>query len=113
MITIRSSISSRKCTSLFKRCLATLQNTPKKGDRVVVAMSGGVDSSVSAALLKQQGYQVQGIYMRNWDTADERGVCTSRQDWEDVQKVCQHLNIECHHVDFVKEYWNDVFENVG
>jgi tRNA (5-methylaminomethyl-2-thiouridylate)-methyltransferase len=110
MISTRSFISTRKCTSLFKRCLTTLQPIPQKGDRVMVAMSGGVDSSVSAALLKQQGYQVQGIYMRNWDTADERGVCTSRQDWEDVQKVCQQLKIDCHHVDFVKEYWNDVFE---
>lgn len=110
MISRRSFISTTKCTSLFKRCLATLQSRPQKGDRVMVAMSGGVDSSVSAALLKQQGYQVQGIYMRNWDSSDERGVCTSRQDWEDVQKVCQHLDIDCQHVDFVKEYWNDVFE---
>ncbi|KAI8373506.1 tRNA methyl transferase [Choanephora cucurbitarum] len=73
-------------------------------------MSGGVDSSVSAALLKQQGFKVQGVYMRNWDTSDERGVCTSREDWEDVQKVCRILEIECEHIDFVKEYWNDVFE---
>ncbi|KAI7901086.1 tRNA methyl transferase [Cokeromyces recurvatus] len=73
-------------------------------------MSGGVDSSVSAALLKQQGFDVQGIYMRNWDTSDERGVCTSREDWEDVQKVCHHLDIPCQQVNFVKEYWQDVFE---
>ncbi|KAI8991402.1 tRNA methyl transferase [Mycotypha africana] len=105
-------MTTRKCTSIFRRCLSILQqqkNKPQKGDRVVVAMSGGVDSSVSAALLKQQGFNVQGIYMRNWDTADERGVCTSQQDWEDVQKVCQKLDIPCQHVDFVKEYWNDVF----
>ncbi|KAI8983526.1 tRNA methyl transferase [Pilobolus umbonatus] len=73
-------------------------------------MSGGVDSSVSAALLKQQGYKVKGIYMQNWDTTDEQGVCTSKEDWEDVQKVCEVLNMECQFVDFVKEYWVDVFE---
>ncbi|CEP18931.1 hypothetical protein [Parasitella parasitica] len=100
---------SVKCTCVFRRCLTTLR-APQKGDLVVMAMSGGVDSSVSAALLKKQGYHVRGIYMRNWDTSDEKGVCTSREDWQDVQKVCQRLEIDCEHVDFVKEYWNDVFE---
>ncbi|CEI90707.1 hypothetical protein G6F70_003430 [Rhizopus microsporus] len=92
-------------TRLLQKSYSTLNN-----NRVVLAMSGGVDSSVAAALLKQQGYDVQGIYMRNWDTSDERGVCTSREDWEDVQRVCEILKIDCQHVDFVKEYWNDVFE---
>ncbi|KAF7726262.1 hypothetical protein EC973_008972 [Apophysomyces ossiformis] len=73
-------------------------------------MSGGVDSSVSAALLKNQGYHVEAIYMRNWDTADERGVCTSAEDWQDVQKVCEHLKIHCRQIDFVKEYWTEVFQ---
>ncbi|RCH80890.1 hypothetical protein CU098_006857 [Rhizopus stolonifer] len=76
----------------------------------MVAMSGGVDSGVSAALLQQQGYDVCGIYMRNWDSRDERGVCTSDKDWEEVQKTCGILGIECDQVDFVKEYWNDVFQ---
>lgn len=111
MISIIRPRSLTKCTSLFKRLLSTTHiKKPKPGDSVYMAMSGGVDSSVSAALLKQQGYQVQGIYMRNWDTSDEKGECTSRQDWQDVQKVCQQLDIPCHHVDFVKEYWQDVFE---
>ncbi|KAI9245654.1 tRNA-specific 2-thiouridylase [Phascolomyces articulosus] len=77
----------------------------------MVAMSGGVDSSVTAALLKSQGYLVQGIYMRNWDTSDERGECTSIQDWQDVQRVCETLKIDdCKQVNFVKEYWTDVFQ---
>lgn len=92
---------------LLRQCYHT---GPRPGDRVIVAMSGGVDSSVSAALLKQQGYSVHGIYMRNWDAYDERGVCTSTEDWEDVQRVCEHLGITCESVDFVKEYWTDVFQ---
>lgn len=104
------STTKTSCTNIFKRLLSTHVRKPEKGDSVVVAMSGGVDSSVSAALLKEQGYKVEGIYMRNWDSSDERGVCTSREDWQDVQKVCDTLDIKCRHVDFVKEYWNDVFE---
>lgn len=83
---------------------------PKPGDSVILAMSGGVDSSVSAILLKQQGYNVQGIYMRNWDTADERGVCTSEEDYRDVRSVCQTLDIPCRRIDFTKEYWTQVFQ---
>ena len=58
-------------------------------ERIVVGMSGGVDSAVSALLLKQQGFDVVGIFMKNWDEKDEDGVCTSTADWEDVQDVCQ------------------------
>lgn len=98
--------------TVLKRTLTTQikKERPEKGDKVVMAMSGGVDSSVSAALLKQQGFEVQGIYMRNWDTSDESGTCTSQADWQDVQRVCETLEIECRQVDFVKEYWNQVFE---
>ncbi|CAG8820681.1 18958_t:CDS:2, partial [Racocetra persica] len=55
------------------------------------------------------GYSVEGVYMRNWDTTDESGVCTSDQDWRDVQAVCKQLDIPCRHVDFTKEYWVKVF----
>ncbi|KAJ1927299.1 hypothetical protein IWQ60_003039 [Tieghemiomyces parasiticus] len=73
-------------------------------------MSGGVDSSVVAYLLKKKGYHnLEGVYMRNWDTADERGVCTSEEDYRDVQAVCRYIGIPCRRVDFVKEYWTDVF----
>ncbi|KAI8343307.1 tRNA methyl transferase [Chlamydoabsidia padenii] len=95
----------------LKLRLTTQRRLPQKGDRVVVAMSGGVDSSVSAALLKQQGYNVEGFYMKNWDSRDERGVCPSEQDWHDVQQVCDKLVIPCTQVDFVKDYWHQVFQD--
>ena len=61
--------------------------------RVVVGMSGGVDSAVSAWLLKQAGYDVIGVFMKNWEEKDEDGVCTSEGDWKDVQNVCDIIGI--------------------
>ncbi|OMH80529.1 tRNA-specific 2-thiouridylase MnmA [Zancudomyces culisetae] len=75
-------------------------------------MSGGVDSSVAAYILKKKGYNVEGVYMKNWDIRDELGRCTSDKDWSDVQKVCEQLEISCTRIDLVKEYWNRIFENV-
>ena len=71
-------------------------------------MSGGVDSSVSAWLLKQQGYRVSGLFMVNW-TEDEEGYCTSAQDYQDARAVCEELDIPLHRVDFSKEYRERVF----
>lgn len=71
-------------------------------------MSGGVDSSVSAYLLKQQGYRVSGLFMVNW-TEDEEGYCTSAQDYQDARAVCEELGIPLHRVDFSKEYRERVF----
>lgn len=86
---------------------------------VVIGMSGGVDSSVAAILLKKQGYNVIGLFMRNWDTSvngDFLGnpnlndnICPQEQDYNDAVKVCEKLGIELHRVDFVKEYWDYVF----
>ncbi len=73
-------------------------------------MSGGVDSSVTALILKEQGYRVIGLFMKNWDEKDENGVCRSAQEYEDVTKVCEQLVIPCYAVNFVKEYWDNVFE---
>ncbi|KAJ2883690.1 hypothetical protein H4R27_002590 [Coemansia aciculifera] len=72
-------------------------------------MSGGVDSSVTAHILKNRGLNVEAIFMRNWDTRDERGECPSELDYRDVKAVCQQLDIKCHEINLVKEYWNTVF----
>lgn len=77
--------------------------------RVVVGMSGGVDSSVTALLLKEQGYDVIGIFMKNWDDTDENGVCTATEDYHDVVQVCNQLGIPYYAVNFEKEYWDKVF----
>lgn len=77
--------------------------------RVVVGMSGGVDSAVSALMLKQAGYDVLGVFMKNWEEKDEDGVCTSEGDWRDVQQVCDLIDIPYYSVNFAKEYWDRVF----
>ncbi|MFD2046179.1 tRNA 2-thiouridine(34) synthase MnmA [Ornithinibacillus salinisoli] len=77
--------------------------------RVVVGMSGGVDSSVAALLLKEQGYDVVGIFMKNWDDTDEFGVCTATEDFDDVVRVCNQLDIPYYAVNFEKQYWDKVF----
>ncbi|MCE4956193.1 tRNA 2-thiouridine(34) synthase MnmA [Macrococcoides caseolyticum] len=77
--------------------------------KVVVGMSGGVDSSVTALLLKEQGYDVIGIFMKNWDDTDEFGVCTATEDYEDVIRVCNQIGIPYYAVNFEKEYWDKVF----
>ncbi|USS87269.1 tRNA 2-thiouridine(34) synthase MnmA [Fructilactobacillus hinvesii] len=78
--------------------------------RVVVGMSGGVDSSVAAYLLKQQGYDVVGVFMKNWDDTDENGVCTATEDFKDVAHVANQLGIPYYSVNFEKEYWDRVFK---
>ncbi|MEI2356123.1 tRNA 2-thiouridine(34) synthase MnmA [Mesobacillus zeae] len=80
-----------------------------KDTRVVVGMSGGVDSSVAALLLKQQGYDVIGIFMKNWDDTDENGVCTATEDYNDVIRVCNQIGIPYYAVNFEKQYWDKVF----
>lgn len=77
--------------------------------RVVVGMSGGVDSSVSALLLKRAGYDVVGVFMKNWDDTDENGVCTATTDYRDVAKVASKIGIPYYSVNFEKEYWDRVF----
>lgn len=76
---------------------------------VVVGMSGGVDSSVSALLLKQQGYRVIGMFMKNWEEQNDDGICTSAIEYEDVIRVCEKIDIPYYSVNFVKEYRDNVF----
>ena len=76
---------------------------------VVVGMSGGVDSSVAALLLKEQGYNVIGLFMNNWDETDDNGVCTSEQDFTDVRRVANAIGIPYYSVNFAKEYMDRVF----
>lgn len=81
----------------------------EKKKRVVVGLSGGVDSSVSALLLKQAGYDVIGVFMKNWDDTSDSGVCTSTEDFEDVAKIAEQIGIPYYSVNFEKEYWDRVF----
>ncbi len=76
---------------------------------VVVGMSGGVDSSVAAYLLKQQGYNVIGLFMLNWEEDDESGVCSAVSDYEDVKRVCNVIGIPYYTVNFAEQYLSRVF----
>lgn len=84
---------------------------PAKGATIAVGISGGVDSSVSAHLLKQQGYRVFGIFMKNWEEGFSSGYCTLEEDIEDARDVCESLGIELHLVDFVRAYHERVFKH--
>ena len=77
--------------------------------RVVVGMSGGVDSSVAAALLLEQGYEVIGLFMKNWEETDDSGACTAEEDYADVRRVCNLLGIPYYTVNFSREYMDRVF----
>lgn len=89
------------------------------GQRVVLGLSGGVDSAVAAYLLKQQGYEVIAVFMRNWDSSlnndilgnptNNNAICPQEEDYNDAIKVAEHLGIELRRVDFIKEYWDHVF----
>ncbi len=82
---------------------------PATPQRIVVGISGGVDSSVTAQLLQQQGYDVQGLFMKNWEEDDDANYCSAAVDLEDAQQVCSTLNILLHTRNFASEYWDNVF----
>jgi len=81
------------------------------GAHVIVGMSGGVDSSVTAYLLKEQGYRVTGMFMKNWEEDDTEEYCAAAADLKDASQVCERLNINLHEVNFAHEYWENVFEH--
>lgn len=82
-----------------------------KNPRVIVGMSGGVDSSVTALCLLNEGYQVEGLFMKNWDEDDDTSYCTAKEDLKDAQTVCDRLGIKLHTANFAAEYWDNVFEH--
>lgn len=87
-----------------------MSTVTSQNSKVIVGMSGGVDSSVSALLLLQQGYKVEGLFMKNWDEDDGTEYCTAKRDLADAEHVCQTLGIKLHTANFAAEYWDNVFE---
>lgn len=77
--------------------------------RVVVGLSGGVDSAVAALLMKRAGHEVIGVFMKNWEEQDDQGLCTAERDWADARAVCDHLDIPHYSVNFSRQYWDRVF----
>jgi len=84
---------------------------PGTGTSVIVGLSGGVDSAVSAYLLREQGYAVEGLFMKNWDEDDGTEYCTAKADLADAEQVCRQLGIRLHSANFAAEYWDNVFEH--
>ena len=79
------------------------------GQKVIVGMSGGVDSSVAAHILVQQGFQVEGLFMKNWDEDDGTEYCSAKEDLADATQVCNKIGIPLHTANFAAEYWDNVF----
>jgi len=87
------------------------RNKSNHNKKVIVGLSGGVDSSVSALILKELGYAVEALFMKNWDEDDGTDQCTAMSDLEDALRVSHQLGIACHTVSFSKEYWDRVFQH--
>jgi tRNA-specific 2-thiouridylase len=88
-----------------------MTNNPTTSKRVIIGMSGGVDSSVAAQILIAQGYQVEGLFMKNWEQDDDADYCAAAIDLEDAKSVCDNLGIKCHSVNFSDQYWDRVFKH--
>ena len=92
-------------------CELSLYLLDMKKEKIIVGLSGGVDSSVAALLLKQQGYEVEGLFMKNWDEQVEDGSCMWEADVEDAMHVCEVLGIHLNTVDLAEDYWDQVFSH--
>ena len=79
--------------------------------KIIVGMSGGVDSSVAALLLLEQGYEVEGLFMKNWEEDDDEDYCAAAVDLKDATDICKTLNIKLHTINFSGEYWDRVFQH--
>jgi tRNA-specific 2-thiouridylase len=86
-------------------------STTKQKPYVIVGISGGVDSSVAALRLLEQGYHVEGLFMKNWEQDDDDDYCAAAEDLQDAQQVCDKLGIKLHSVNFADQYWDRVFEH--
>src|SRR5690242_84150 len=86
-------------------------SSPNSSIRVIVGLSGGVDSAVAALSLKQQGYQVEGLFMDNWEDGEDETYCTAAEDFQDARQVCEVLSIPLHKVNFAAEYRERVFKH--
>jgi tRNA-specific 2-thiouridylase len=87
-----------------------IESGDKRNTRVMVGLSGGVDSAVAALLLCWQGYRVEAVFMKNWDEDDEEAYCPAAEDLSDAQGVADLLGIPLHRISFASEYWDHVFE---
>ena len=85
------------------------ENLSGIGGKVVIGLSGGVDSSAAALLLKERGLDVGGVFMKNWDEQDEDGCCTAEQDYSDARRIAEQIGIPFYSVSFTKEYERRVF----
>lgn len=99
-----------KSVNIFPIVFVIMPNI-NSSKKVVVGMSGGVDSSVSAYLLQQQGYDVVGLFMKNWEEDDNEEYCSAAVDLADAQAVCDKLGIKLNTINFAAEYWDNVFEH--
>ena len=96
---------------LIDSAIADIRSTPHSFDTYVVGMSGGVDSSVTAFLLKEAGFKVIGLFMKNWEETNPQGACTQEEDFKDVASVASHLDIPYYSVNFTNEYRDEVFSH--
>ena len=78
-------------------------------EHIAVGMSGGVDSAVAASILVEKGYDVEGLFMKNWE--EDSKYCNAEEDYKDALQVCDTLGIPLRSVNFAKEYWDRVFQN--